>query len=50
MWNPAYIWPLLERRKLNLKARLESRLSYVSIKRSVPGAFNLNFIGSTCTA
>jgi hypothetical protein len=33
-----------------LKPNLESGLSYFRFKRSVPGAFNLDFIGSTCTA
>ena len=40
----------LERRKLNLKATLESSISHFSFKRLVPGTFNLGFIGSTCTA
>jgi hypothetical protein len=35
---------------LNLKANLETRLSYYILKRSLPGAFDLDFIGSTCTA
>jgi hypothetical protein len=38
------------RRKLNLKAKFEGVPSYSSFKRSVPGAFNMGLIGSTCTA
>jgi hypothetical protein len=41
---------LLERRKLNLKAKFEGGSSYHSFKRLVPGAFNVGSIGSTCTA
>jgi hypothetical protein len=33
-----------------LKAKLGSSLSYFSFKSLVPGAFNVGFIGSTCTA
>ena len=40
---------LLWRRKLNLKAEVESSVSHFSFKRFVPGGFNLGFIGSTCT-
>jgi len=40
----------LKRRKLKLKAKLESRFSFYSFKRLVPGAFNGNLIGSACTA
>ena len=39
-----------QRRKWDLKARLESGLPYFSSKRIVPGAFNKGLIGSTCTA
>ena len=39
---------LLQRRKLNLKAKFEGGSSCYSFKRSVPGAFNKRFIGSTC--
>jgi len=35
---------------LNFKAEVESSISQFGFKRSVPGAFNLGFIGSTCTA
>jgi hypothetical protein len=42
--------PIVQRRKLNLKAIFKSTLSYSSFKRLVPGAVNLDFIGSTCTA
>jgi hypothetical protein len=41
---------LLQRRKMNLKAKFENGPSYISFKRFVPGAFNVNFRGSTCTA
>ena len=37
-------------RKLNLKARLESRLSYYNLKCLVPGTFSVVLIGSICTA
>ena len=40
----------LQRRKLNLKAKVESSMSHFSFKRLVPGGFNLGLIGSTCTA
>jgi hypothetical protein len=40
----------MKRRKLNLKAEVESSISYFSFKRLVPGGFNLGLIGSTCTA
>jgi len=36
--------------KLNLKAKFESSTSHFSFKRLLPGAFNLGFIGSNCTA
>jgi len=42
--------PVLERRKLNLKAEVESSASHFSCKRLGPGGFNLGSIGSTCTA
>jgi len=35
---------------MNLKARYEGDSSHYSFKRSVPGAFNVGLIGSTCTA
>jgi hypothetical protein len=41
---------LMKRRKLILKAKVESNLSYFSFKRLGPGAFNVGLIGSTCTA
>ena len=40
----------VQRHKLKLKARLESSLSKLSFKRSVPGGFHMGFIGSSCTA
>ena len=40
----------LQRRKLNLKAKLESGSSIVSFRRLIPGAFNTGMTGSTCTA
>jgi hypothetical protein len=43
--TPTVYW-----RKLNLKAEVESGSSQFSFKRLVPGGFNLDFIGSTCTA
>ena len=46
MASTAEVW----RRKLKLKAKFESSLSYYSFKRLDPGAFNVGFIGSTCTA
>jgi hypothetical protein len=39
---------MMEWRKLNLKAKLESGSSHVSLKRLAPGGFNLGLIGSTC--
>ena len=39
----------MKRRKLKLKANLESDFSNYSFKRLVPGAFNVGLIGSTCT-
>jgi len=39
----------LYRRKLNLKAKLESVSSYCSFKRLVPGIVNVGLTGSTCT-
>ena len=42
--------PSLYRRKLKLKANLESSLTYFSFERLVPGAFNVSLIGSICTA
>jgi hypothetical protein len=41
---------LVQRRKLNLKAKFESGSSGFSFKRLVPGAFYVGLIGSTCTA
>jgi len=41
--------PLVVRRKLKLKAKFESGQSYLSVKSNDPGAFNMGFIGSTCT-
>jgi len=41
---------LMERRKLNLKAKFGSVFSYSSFQRLDSGAFNVGFIGSTCTA
>jgi len=41
---------LFKRRKLTLKAKLESRTTYASFKSYVPGGFNLGLLGSTCTA
>jgi len=35
---------------VKLKAKFESGSSHVSLKRLVPGAFNVGLIGSTCTA
>jgi hypothetical protein len=40
----------LQRRKLELKAKFESSLTYYNFKRFIPGAFNMVFIDSTCTA
>ena len=37
--------PVLYRRKLNLKAKVESGLSYFSVKGFAPGAFNVDSIG-----
>ena len=36
--------------QVELKATIVSSLLYYSIKRSVPGGFNVGLIGSTCTA
>jgi hypothetical protein len=41
---------VMERRKLNLKAKLETSQSYFSVKSLNPGALNVGSIGSTCTA
>jgi hypothetical protein len=41
---------LVQRRKLNLEAELQSGLSYFSFKSSISGAFNVGLTGSTCTA
>jgi len=38
------------RRNLNLKPEVQTSTSHLSFKRSVPGAFNMGLIGSTCTA
>jgi len=35
--------------QVEMKAMFDSRLSYFSFMRLVPCAFNLDFIGSTCT-
>jgi hypothetical protein len=43
-------WTMLWRRKLNLTAKFEGGSSYYPFKRLVPGAFNMDFIGETCTA
>jgi hypothetical protein len=40
----------MQRRKLNLKAQVQSSASQFSFKRLVPGGLNLGLIGSTCTA
>jgi hypothetical protein len=40
----------MQRRKLNLKAKVESDSSYSSVKGLVPGGFNVDLKGSTCTA
>jgi len=40
----------MKRRKLNLKHQFVSSSPYCSLKRSIPGAFNVGLIGSTCTA
>ena len=42
--------PALYRRYLKFKANIESGSSYFNFKSLVPGAFNMGFIGSTCTA
>jgi hypothetical protein len=42
----AMVW----QRKLNSKAEIEGISSYSSFKRLVPGAFNVDFTGSTRTA
>ena len=39
----------MQRRKLNLKAEVESTISHFSFKRLAPGGFNSGLIGSTCT-
>jgi len=44
--NPA----LLYRRKLNWKANVEGSSTCYSVQRVVPGAFNMGFKRSTCTA
>jgi len=41
---------LLKRRKFTSKAKFESSISCYGFKRLVPGAFNVGFIESTCTA
>ena len=40
----------VQRRNLNSKAKFEGGSSCYGFKRSVPGAFNVGFIGSACTA
>jgi len=42
--------PFQQRRELTLKANLEGDSTYNIFKRLVPGAFNMGFIGPTCTA
>jgi len=42
--------PMMQQRKLKLKAKLETSLLYYSFKHLIPGGFNLGFTGSTCTA
>jgi hypothetical protein len=41
---------LMQRRKLKLKAKVESSISHFSFKRLVSGGFNLGFTVSTYTA
>jgi len=41
---------LLQRRKLNLKAKLESSSSHFSFQCLVPGGFNMGSMWSTCNA
>jgi hypothetical protein len=41
---------VLYRRYLKFKANVESSVSCSSFKRLVTGAFNMGFMGSTCTA
>jgi len=41
---------LMERHKLNLKAKFKSGSSYFSFKRIILGVFNVGLIGSICTA
>jgi len=36
--------------KLKLKATFESNSAHLSLKRLVPGAYNVSLIASTCTA
>jgi hypothetical protein len=54
MWrgegSNSWRYPEVQRRKLKLKASIESGSSYCSFKSLVPGAFNMGLIGSTCTA
>jgi hypothetical protein len=40
----------VKRRELKLKAKFDSGSSHCSFKRSVPVAFNVGLIGSTCGA
>jgi hypothetical protein len=40
---------VVQRRKLNVKFLFESSLPHFSFKRIVPGAFNSDLIGATCT-
>ena len=42
--------PVLQPRKLNLKANFETGPAYLSFKCIDPGAFNVGLIGSACTA
>jgi len=44
-----YISAVGWRRKLKLKAQVESDSSCFSVQRLVPGALNVGLIGSTCT-
>ena len=46
---PAWV-PTMERRRLNLKPKIESSLLHFSFKSLVPGGFDMGFIGSTCSA
>jgi hypothetical protein len=41
---------MLKRRRLHLKAKFVSGLSYFSFESLVLGGFNVGLMGSTCTA